>query len=150
MLNTSTNTPLPERNKILQDWDMKMNLSGYSRSFRGNVISSAILIYNQKLLVAQQGGQPVHRPTGWQASERDTNKSINKHTWYHGNGKIANHAPLIIDSTPSGKMESEIRDILAEAAKTSNVNIKLVVRGGRKIVKNAPSDPFASKLCRRP
>ena len=150
MLNTSTNTPLTERNQILQDWDMKMNLSGYSRSFRGNVISSAILIYNQKLLVAQQGGQPVHRPSGWQASERNTNKSINKHTWYHGNGKIANQAPLIIDSTPSGKMESEIREILAEASRTSNVNIKLVVRGGRKIVKNAPSDPFASKLCSRP
>ena len=150
MLNTSTNTPIHERNQILQDWDMKMNLSGYSRSFRGNVISSAILIYNQKLLVAQQGGQPVHRPSGWQASERNTNKHINKHTWYHGNGKIANQAPLIIDSTPSGKMESEIREILAEASRTSNVNIKLVVRGGRKIVKNAPSDPFASKLCSRP
>ena len=150
MLNTSTNTPQSERNQILTDWDLKMNLSGYNKSFRGNVISSAILIYNQKLLLAQQGGQPVHRPSGWNASERDLNKNINKHTWYHGNGKIANQAPLIIDSTPSGKMESEIRDILAEASKNSNVNIKLVVRGGRKIVKNAPSDPFASRLCSRP
>ena len=150
MLNTSTNTPISERNQILQDWDLKMNLSGYSRSFRGNVISSAILIYNQKLLVAHQGGQPVHRPTGWQASERNLNTNINKHTWYHGNGKIANQAPLIIDSTPTGKLESDIREILAEASKNTNVNIKLVVRGGRKIVKNAPSDPFASRLCSRP
>ena len=58
--------------------------------------------------------------------------------------------PLIIDSTPTGKLESDIREILAEASKNANVNIKLVVRGGRKIVKNAPSDPFASRLCSRP
>ena len=100
---------------VIDSLRVKMNLSGYSRSFRGNVISSAILIYNQKLLVAHQGGQPVHRPTGWQASERNLNTNINKHTWYHGNGKIANQAPLIIDSTPTGKLESDIREILAEA-----------------------------------
>ena len=149
MLNTSTNTPTHARNQILQEWDMKMNLSGYSKSFRGNVISSAIQIYHQKLLTAQQGGQPVHRPSGWEAAKRDMDKHINTHTWYHGKSKIQNQAPLIIDSTATGKLESDIKSILSEAAKKSNINIKLVVRGGRKISKNAPSDPFASRLCSR-
>ena len=70
MLNTSVNTPIEHRNTILSEWDMKMNLSGYNKSFRENVIANAIKIYNQKLLTAQQGGQPVHRPTGWNASDR--------------------------------------------------------------------------------
>ena len=99
MLNTSTNTPISERNQILQEWDMKMNLSGYSKNFRGNVISSAVQIYHNKLHTAQQGGQPVHRPVGWEAAQRDMQKHINKHTWYHGKSKIENQAPLIIDST---------------------------------------------------
>ena len=149
MLNTSTNTPSHARNQILQDWDMKMNLSGYTKSFRGNVISSAIQIYHQKLLTAQQGGQPVHRPSGWEAARRDMDKHINTHTWYHGKSKTQNQAPLIIDSTATGKLESDIKSILSEASRKSNINIKLVVRGGRKISKNAPSDPFASRLCDR-
>ena len=149
MLNTSTNTPISVRNQILQEWDWKMNLSGYSKSFRGNVISSSIQIYQQKLLTAQQGGQPVHRPSGWEAAQRDMNKHINTHTWYHGKSKAQNQAPLIIDSTATGKLESDIKSILSEASRKSNINIKLVVRGGRKISKNAPSDPFASRLCSR-
>ena len=149
MLNTSVNTPIEHRNTILSEWDMKMNLSGYNKSFRGNVIANAIKIYNQKLLTAQQGGQPVHRPTGWNASDREMQKHVNKHTWYHGKSKVSNQAPLIIDATSSGKLESELKTILSDASKTTGINIKLCVRGGRKISKNAQSDPFASRLCSR-
>ena len=149
LLCTSTNTPVHIRNKILEDWDLKMNRSGYTQSFRNNVISSSVQIYQEKLLTAQQGGRPVHRPNGWCASERDMNKHINTQTWYQGKARERNLAPLIIDSTQSGKMEKEIQQILTNASQTSSVRIKLCLRGGRKVAKNAQSDPFASRTCNR-
>ena len=149
LLCTSTNTPTHIRNKILEDWDLKMNRSGYTQSFRNNVISSSVQIYQDKLLTAQKGGRPVHRPNGWCASERDMNKHINTQTWYQGKARERNLAPLILDSTQSGKMEKEIQQILTNASQTSSVRIKLCLRGGRKVAKNAQSDPFASRTCNR-
>ena len=150
MLNTSTNVPISERNQILQDWDDKMNLSGYKVSFRSNVMASALHIYYSKLLVASEGGRPVHIPSGWEALDHEMSKHINHHTWYHGKGKIANQAPLIIDSTPLGQMETEIHKLLSEASKTTGINIKLWLCGGRKMAKNTNSDPFTSRLCDTP
>ena len=46
-------------------------------------------------------------------------------------------------------MEKEIQQILTNASQTSSVRIKLCLRGGRKVVKNAQSDPFASRTCNR-
>ena len=149
LLNTSSNSSEMIRNTIMEQWDHKMNLSGYDRKFRSSVIKSAVQSYNSKLVIAREGGRPVYRPFGYQASDSDINKVIAAHTWYTGNAQIRNQAPLIIDPTPTGAMETEIKNILSNAARTSDVQIKFCTRGGRKVASKAKSDPFASKKCDR-
>ena len=149
LLNTSSNSSELIRNTIMEQWDHKMNLSGYDRKFRSSVIKSAVQSYNSKVVIASEGGRPVYRPFGYQSSDSDINKVIASHTWYTGNAQIRNQAPLIIDPTPTGEMETEIKNILSNAARTSDVRIKFCTRGGRKVSSKAKSDPFSSKKCER-
>ena len=149
LLNTSSNSSEMIRNTIMEQWDHKMNLSGYDKKFRSSVIKSAVQSYNSKVVIASEGGRPVYRPFGYQASDSDINKVIAAHTWYTGNAQIRNQAPLIIDPTPTGAMETEIKNILSNAARISDVCIKFCTRGGRKVSSKAKSDPFSSKKCER-
>ena len=149
LVNTSTNCSEKTRNTIMQQWDSKMNVSGYSKKFRSNVIKSAIQTYNSKLVVAEGGGRPVYRPFGYEGEKSDINKVVAAHTWYTGNAQQRNQAPLIIDPTPTGEMENEIKTILSNASRTSDVRIKFCTRGGRKVSSKAKSDPFASLKCPR-
>ena len=48
LLNTSVNTSQVDRNTMMEEWDLKMNVSGYSKKFRSNVIKSAIQCHNKK------------------------------------------------------------------------------------------------------
>ena len=149
MLNTSQNTPNSVRNSILEDWDHKMNMSGYDRTFRTSVIHAAVKIYNYKVDVSNQGGRPLYRPAGWQASERAVEKLVKKQTWYSGNGIQRNQAPLIMDPTPTGQLEKDIQSIFKDSDRISGIRVKLCQRGGMKVSSTAKSDPFASKLCSR-
>ena len=149
LLNTSSNCSEVTRNKIVSEWDDKMNRSGYDKKFRSSVIKAAIQSYNSKVLIASEGGRPLYRPFSYQSSEYDLNKVIASHTWYTGKAQQRNQAPLIIDPTPSGTMEGEIKSILANAARTTDVRIKFCTRGGRKVASKAKSDPFASMKCDR-
>ena len=150
LLNTSQNTSIIDRNKIMEDWDRKMNVSGYDMKFRTNVISAAVKIYNHKVTVAEQGGRPLYRPTGWQSSERELDKLVKRQTWYTGKGTERNQAPLIIDPTPTGQLEKDIANVLKESARVSGIRVKLCQRGGDRVSSAAKADPFASKLCERP
>ena len=150
LLNTSRDAPPNIKNKILSDWDNKMNVSGYTQSFRTHVIQAAVLIYTHKVATDEAGGRPLYRPTGWQSNERNTDKLVKKQTWYNGNSKERNQAPLMIDPTPSGQLEKEITQILKEAARLTGIRVKMCQRGGMKVSSSAHADPFASKLCSRP
>ena len=149
LLNTSLNAPSHVRNQILADWDQKMNVSGYDINFRANVIKAAVQIYTHKVTLSKSGGRPLYRPAGWEASERDIEKLVKRQTWYSGNGNERNLAPLIIDPTPSGKLENHISQILKESARLTGIRIKMCQRGGTKVSSAAKSDPFADILCDR-
>ena len=149
LVNTSSNNCESVRNDIMQNGIKKNNVSGYSKKFRSNVIKSAIQAYNTKLVIAKDGGRPLYRPFGYEGENSDINKVVASHTWYTGNAQQRNQAPLIIDPTPTGEMETEIKTILANASRTSDVRIKFCTRGGRKVSSKAKSDPFASLKCDR-
>ena len=91
----------------------------------------------------------MHRPYGYDGPDSDITKTVNSQNWYVGNGQYRNQAPLIIDPTPSGKMESDIKSILQIAACTSDIRIQFYQRGGRKISSKPKSDPFADPKCDR-
>ena len=149
LLNTSVEAPGHVKDQILSEWDLKMNRSGYDQTFRSNVIKSAVEIYTHKVSVAKSGGRPLYRPTGWHSTERDLSKLVKKQTWYSGTGQQRNHAPLILDPTPTGQLEKDIANIIKEAARLTGLRVKLCQRGGSKVVSSAKSDPFASILCDR-
>ena len=115
-----------------------------TKVFRSSVIKNAVQIYNSKVLVASEGGRPLYRPFGYQSEQNAINKVISAQTWYSGKSQQRNQAPLILDPTPTGEMEKEIQAILSNAARTTDVRIKLCTMGGRKISSKAKSDPFAS------
>ena len=149
LLNTSPNAPSQVFNQIMTDWDQKMNVSGYDINFRANVIKSAVQIYTHKVTQSNNGGRPLYRPAGWEATERDLEKLVKRQTWYSGKGNERNLAPLIIDPTPSGNLENNINQILKESARLTGIRIKMCQRGGTKVSSAAKSDPFADILCDR-
>ena len=149
LLNTSVEAPNQVKEQILSDWDRKMNRSGYNQSFRTNVIKAALDIYTHKLSVAQKGGRPLYRPSGYQSCQRDTEKLVKKQTWYTGTGQQRNQAPLILDPTPTGLLEKDISNILKEASRLNGIRVKMCQRGGSKVSSAAKSDPFSSILCDR-
>ena len=130
LLNTSVEAPGHVKDQILSDWDLKMNHSGYDHTFRSNVIKSAVEIYTHKVSVAKSGGRPLYRPTGWHSTERDLSKLVKKQTWYSGTGQQRNHAPLILDPTPTGQLEKDIANIIKEASRLTGLRVKLCQRGG--------------------
>ena len=149
LLNTSRDAPPHIKSSILSEWDSKMNVSGYDQTFRTNAIQSAVMIYTHKVETEQSGGRPLYRPSGWQADQRNMEKLVKRQTWYTGNAKQRNLAPLIIDPTPSGQLEKEIAQIMKEAARLTGIRVKVCQRGGIKVSSAAHADPFASKLCNR-
>ena len=145
LLNTSQNTSKIIRNDIMQQWDKKMNVSGYDEKFRTNVIRAAIKIYNHKVVTSEQGGRPLYRPTGWQSSERAIEKLVKRQTWYAGKGSERNQAPLIIDPTPTGQLELDIANILKDSARMSGTRVKLCLRGGDKVSECCQIRPFCKQ-----
>jgi hypothetical protein len=58
-------------------------------------------------------------------------------------------APLIIDPTPDGQMAKEMAAVILDFKSTHSIGVKLVQRGGCRIMNLASTDPLGSKTCQR-
>jgi hypothetical protein len=149
MLNTCPSASVETRRDIMQTWDHKMLVSGYSESFRRKVIRAAVDIYRDKLSRAADGGTPLYRSRSWQRSRRDTEKALKVVTWYKTKDKITNIAPLIMNPTQDGYLKKEADRICQLFRDTHQLGIKVMERGGKKSSADVTSNHKGQKLCTR-
>jgi hypothetical protein len=149
LLNVSPDLPDEERARVMMEYDLKLRYSGYNKAYRWNTIKAAYGIYGDKVTADKEGKRPMYRHREFLRRERERGKRSNRETWYQGGGPIKDKAPLIIDPTPDGKMAKEMASVIQDFKSTHNIGVKLVQRGGSRIVNLASTDPLGNKACTR-
>ena len=121
----------------------KMQFSGYTQSFRYNVVNSAL---NAMKLIKEKealGIRPINRPKEWRRQEREQEKQEKKRSWYKSGGF---DSVLFVPSTPGGKLK---RLYQGEIMK-SGLRIKVVEKTGATLKSELQtSNPFKRRPCGR-
>jgi hypothetical protein len=150
MLNTSRNSSLMVRKDVMERWDLKMRYSGYTYRFREAVIAAALGIYKDKIKEdSKEGGRPLYRDAAWKKEERSKAKEQKTTSWYRGEGKIPNLAPLIVDPTEGGILKKDLAKICSLFRETHSIGVLIMERGGQKSSGDIRSNPLGTKLCKR-
>ena len=110
---------------ILTKFCKKMARSGYSESYRTEVIKSGVLGYERQLEASLSGEKPLFRPRGWQQQERRKRKMVRKSSWYRPADCVGFYPP-----TPGGELTQEINQVLKEEGKRINLNLRAIETGG--------------------
>ena len=119
-----------------------MQVAGYDKSFRFQVLKSAIHAYEVKKEDEQRGGVPFHRARDWRRSERRKEKEEKKTSWYKKGGK---ESVLFVAATP----DSELKKQVQEEVDRSGFKIKVVEKSGTRLVRILQrNDPFKPETCR--
>ena len=121
----------------------KMQYSGYSQSFRFNVVNSALngmeVIREKEAL----GIRPIHRPKEWRRVEREKEKLEKKRSWYRNGGF---DSVLFVPSTPKGRLRKAYQTEILQ----SGLRIKVVEKSGATLKSRLQvSNPFKSRQCNR-
>ena len=110
---------------ILTKFCKKMARSGYSESYRTEVIKSGVVGYERQLEASRSGEKPLFRPRGWQQQQRRRRKMVRKTSWYRPADCVGFYPP-----TPGGELTQEINQVLKEEGKRINLNLKAIETGG--------------------
>ena len=121
----------------------KMQFSGYSQSFRYNVVNSAL---NGMKLIREKdtlGIRPIYRPKEWMRVEREREKVEKKRSWYRSGGF---DSVLFVPATPEGRLKKMYQSEILQ----SGLRIKVVERTGATLKSLLQtSNPFKNRHCGR-
>ena len=121
----------------------RMSKAGYSESYRHDVLTSAVNIYEKKLKDEADGTCPLNPPPGYKMIERRKLKRDKKRNWTGKKGRGG--IPIIIPATEGSSLLKEMRKV-AEAVSRENPDIvfSIVERGGvsveRMLMKTNPTE----------
>ena len=121
----------------------KLQYSGYTQTFRHNVVNSAQKAFQTIHEKETLGIRPMNRPKEWKRAEREEEKHRKKRSWYKDGGF---DSVLFVPSTPEGKLKSAYQWEITK----SGYRIKVVERTGTTL-KSAlqVSNPFRPPQCGR-
>ena len=121
----------------------KMQYSGYTKTFRFNVVNSAL---NALKIIREKeasGIRPINRPKGWKRDEREKEKEEKKTKWYKRGGF---DSVLFVPYTPEGRLKKLYQQEISK----SGIRIKVVEKAGSSIKKKLQtSNPFKARQCGR-
>ena len=86
LLNCSKDLPWERVAEFASDFMLRMQFSGYSSSFRYQVLNSAFAAYDRVLSRDADGTRPMYRPKEWNREERLKLKKGKKVNWYKQGG----------------------------------------------------------------
>ena len=123
--NTSRDLPWDLKAKLLSEFSNKMMNSGYSETFRLEVIQAAVRGYERQCEKADKGITPLHRPREFQAEQRWKKKHLTKTAWYR-----PYNATCFVQATPGGVLARDIQEVFDEEAPRIGMSVKVVEKGG--------------------
>ena len=131
----NTKKELHEKVKIgfLNEFALRMKDSGYTSTFRREVIEGGVKAYEKQLEREKSGICPLYRPKGYMKDERDKKKAISKVAWYKPFDTVVFCPP-----TPGSKLAKELRCVAKEVSEKQPMNIKVVERAGISLAKKLP------------
>ena len=119
----------------------RMQAAGYDKSFRAQVLRSALAAKDKMKTDERNGKRPMHRPRGWKRNERRKEKKKKAREWYKTGG---NESVLFVTATPG----SELKELLQKEIAKSKFKIKVVEKAGKKLVRLLQkNNPFAKSGC---
>ena len=120
----------------------RMQAAGYDKSFRFQVLKSAIHAYDSKQEEERRGGAPMYRARGWRRNERRREREKKKKEWYKKGGR---ESVMFVQATP----DSELRRRLQEEIDRRSFKIKVVEKSGTRLVRMLQkNNPFKRRTCR--
>ena len=127
----------------INEFMKKMQYSGYSCSFRFDVVKSAL---NAMKIIREKeelGIRPINRPKEWKRQEREKEKELKKREWYRKGGF---DSVLFVPSTPAGKLKG----MYQREINRSGLRIKVVEKTGSTLKDELQSsNPFRPAQCGR-
>ena len=144
MLNCSKRLPKETRNEHLNKFMKRMQISGYDKGFRYEILCSAMKAYEQIRRNDEMDIRPMYRHKTWRRKERMEVKENKKRNWFRRDG---HESVIFVPTTPKQVLKRDYeKDI-----RNSGIKIKVVETTGTTI-KNVlqRSDPFREKRCNRP
>ena len=119
----------------------RMQAAGYDKSFRAQVLRSALAAKDKMKADERNGKRPMYRARGWKRNERRKEKQKKAKNWYKTGG---NESVLFVTATPG----SELKELLQKEIAKSKFKIKVVEKAGKKLVRHLQkNNPFAKRGC---
>ena len=141
LLRCSPELPWPSIKDHVETYMKRMQFSGYTPKFKGEVVRSAMNAYRKLLDMDSQGTQPLYRPKTWKRIERQKERRKKKTNWFKRRGDLS---VVFVPATP----RSELKKKYEKCIKESGVGIKVVEKSGRTIKSIVQrTDPFQKKRC---
>ena len=141
ILNCSQDLQWKQIAEHLSIFTQRMQLSGYDKQFRYEIVKSAINAFMKMKENEINNIRPIHRPKNWKINERKIEKEKKKQNWFN---KDRYNSVLFIPPTPS----SALKSILENEIIKSKFKIKVVEKTGKSIKKCLQkSDPFKKEKC---
>ena len=119
--NTKRSLPWSVKADILSEYSHKLKISGYSESFRLDIIQSAVIGFERQCEAADQGIRPLHRPRSFDQENRRKAKLLSPRTWYRPASVVGFYPP-----SPGGQLAKEVQEIVTEELGRIGLSAKIV------------------------
>ena len=140
MKNISVHCEPAEKEKHIQNYMHRMQISGYNQQQRVKVYTTAKNRLEKKVKDSADGTTPLYQPKHWERKRRNKEKREKKKNWF---GKDFD-AVYFVQPTPNGQLARQCRKVLRQA----KLQVKVVERSGTTIKRIlSKSDPLSTRSC---
>ena len=147
LLNCSKELPCRSKAKHLTDFMQLLKNSGYSETFRLEILNSGLKGYNKILCAERDGVRPVYRPKGWKESARWLEKRKKKGNWLGPFWKSS----IFVPPTPGSELKKQMQAKEEEmrAGGREAYPIKIIETAGKTLEQTLiNTDPFNGNQCK--
>ena len=121
-------------------WAHKLRRSGYTATFRHQVIGAALRRWKRMCREAEEGIRPIHRPRDWKRKDRRMAKVGKKSNWHQAKPGQAS-APLILDPIP-GDMLEKMKTVRGKFEQTHGIRVLICKKAGSSVRRDAKPEPL--------
>ena len=141
MRNISVLCPESERQKKVQHYMLRLQMSGYDIKERIHIYKKAKLRYEKLLRDNELQTTPLYRSKFWQRKERVKARNNKKRSWFKKSG---DKATFFVEATPKQTLKDECQKIIRQCG----LPIKVIEKSGVPLKRSlVRSNPFKSEDC---
>ena len=130
-----------ERQRHVQEFIYRMQVSGYNQEQRVLVYKAAKSKYDQQMKNHQDKVSPMYKSKQWRRAQRQHDKSAKKKNWYGDKFD----AVYFVQATPGSQLANQCQKTFQRC----NLSVKVIERTGRTVKQMlVKSDPLRREVCK--